>query len=220
VKQLNDRGIFTCGQLGRHPKEHLVRRYGILGEKLLAMGRGIDPSPVVPGEASAPVKSIGHSLTLREDLTDLRAISQVLLQLAEMVGRRARRHGMSGRTVTLTVRYADFTTFSRQQQQSDDLEQGPVIHAAALRILSALELMQPVRLLGVSLSSLRQEGAQLPLLAEERRRQQLTGALDEVNNRFGEFTIMAASLLEQTQRECRVISPAWRPAGVRQVEVG
>ena len=219
-KQLNDRGIFTCGQLGRTPRERLVRRFGVVGEKLHAMGRGLDPAPVVPVTASAPVKSIGHSLTLREDLSDRRQISRVLLQLAEMVGRRARRHGLSGRTVTLTVRYADFTTFSRQQQQSAPLAHGPALHAAALRILDSLLLAQPVRLLGVSLSGLRQDGEQLPLLADDHRRQLLTGAVDTVNDRFGEFTVMAASLLEQSQRECRVISPAWRPQGVRQVDIG
>ena len=218
-KQLNDRGIFTCGQLGRTPVERLVRRFGVLGEKLHAMGRGLDPSPVVPAEAGAPVKSIGHSLTLKQDLTDRNAISRVLLQLAEMVGRRARRHGVSGRTVTLTVRYADFTTFSRQQAQGADLDDGVAIHAAALRLLDNLALAQPVRLLGVTLSALAHDSRQLPLLADARRRL-LTGAMDEVNDRFGEFTVMAASLLEQEQRECRVISPAWRPAGVRSVEVG
>jgi DNA polymerase-4 len=219
-KQLNDLGIFTCGQLGRYPEGRLVHRYGVLGARLQAMGRGLDPTPVLAAEASAPVKSIGHSLTLRKDLADRQALSRVLLQLAEMVGRRARRHGMSGRTVTLTIRYADFTTFSRQQQQPDDLAQGPAIYAAVLRILDGLTLEQPVRLLGISLSSLCRQGAQLPLFAGERRSRRLTEALDEVNDRFGEFTVMAASLLEQTQRECRVISPTWRPDGVRQVTVG
>ena len=69
-----------------------------------------------------------------------------------MVGRRARRYGVSGRVVTLTLRYADFTTFSRQQVQADYLDRSEEIYHASVKILDSLVLDQPVRLLGVRLS--------------------------------------------------------------------
>lgn len=219
TRQLNDRGVFTCGQLGRLPQEQLIRRHGRTGAALHAMARGIDASPVVPMAASAPVKSVGHGMTLRQDLSDRGAIAEVLRLLGEMVGRRARRYRVSGRTVTLTVRYTDFSTFSRQQLQPDYLSGGPEIYRAALRILDGLDLTQPVRLLGVRLSTLRRDSEQLPLFDGERRQQQLTAALDAVNDRFGEFTVLTASLLTQAAKGCRVISPAWRPEGIRQVAV-
>jgi DNA polymerase-4 len=218
-QQLQGIGIFTCGQLGRFPLSVLRKKYGVTGDKLHAMARGIDLSAVVPAAESAPIKSVGHSRTLRDDLQDRQAICAFLLQLAEMVGRRARRYRVSGRVVTLTLRYADFTTFSRQQLQADYLDGSEEIYQASVQILNRLAIDQPVRLLGVRLSGLRFKTAQLPLFPEERRQYLLTEARDCVNDRYGEFTVTFGSLLGQKDKGSHVISPAWRPQGVRNVAV-
>ena len=217
--QLQSFGIFTCGQLSRFPLHVLRRKYGVIGDRLHDMARGIDPASVIPEESSAPIKSVGHSRTLRDDLEDRDAICAFLLQLAEMVGRRARRHRVSGRVVTLTLRYADFTTVSRQQVQSDHLDSSETIYRAGVKILDSMVLDQPVRLLGIRLSSLRFRTGQLPLFPDDRRRFLLTEARDSANDRYGDFTIMFGSLLEQKGKGSHVISPAWRPKGVRNVDV-
>ena len=218
ARQLNLLGISTCGQLGRYPLEILTRRFGVIGARLKEMGTGLDDSPVVPDEEAPEVQSVGHSMTMRHDLSDRREITVKLLQLSEMVGRRARRYGVSGRVVTLTVRYADFSTFSRQARQGEPLCLTEEIYVAALRILDSIALEQPVRLLGVRLSGLTSDNGQ-PCLFDDRRRQELTNALDRVNNRFGEFAVMPASLLEQADKGSHVISPAWKPEGIRNVNV-
>ncbi len=218
-RQLHGFGIFTCGQLSRFPLTVLRKKYGVVGDRLHAMARGIDLSPVVPVEESALVKSVGHSRTLRHDLDDRQAICAFLLQLAEMVGRRARRYQVSGRVVTLTLRYTDFTTISRQQAQEDYLDGSEAIYRASVKILDSLALNQPVRLLGVRLSSLRFKTGQLPLFPDEQRQYLLTEARDCVNDRYGDFTVMFASLLEQKGKGSHVISPAWRPEGVRNIAV-
>lgn len=217
--KLEQLGIYTCGQLGRFSPRVLRSRFGVIGERLVLMGQGVDTSPVIPQELEPEVKTVGHSMTLKHDIEDRGEIARFLLQLAEMVGRRARRYGVNGRTVTLTIRYADFSTFSRQQVQAQPVSQSEEIYRAALRILDSLLLSQPVRLLGVRLSGLEHRTRQLLLLPEERRQQQLTGALDEVNDRFGEFTLMSASLLGVKGKSSHVISPAWRPEGIRNVRV-
>lgn len=212
-------GIHTCGELGRFPIRVLRSRFGVIGERLSLMGRGVDPSPVVPQEESPDVKTVGHSMTLRQDVETREEIARFLLQLAEMVGRRARRYGVTGRTVTLTLRYADFTTFSRQQVQGTEISLSEQIYCAALKILDGLVLTQPVRLLGVRLSQLQHRERQLLLLPGERERQLLTAALDEVNDRHGEFAVMSGNLLKVKGKGSHVISPAWRPEGIRNVGV-
>ncbi|MDH3998384.1 MAG: DNA polymerase IV [Desulfuromonadales bacterium] len=216
---LNRRGIFTCGQLQRYPLHLLRKQYGVVGDKLLAMAQGIGSGSVIPCEQSAPIKSVGHSRTLREDLSDREAITAFLLQLSDMVGLRARRGQVAGRVVTLTVRYADLSGFSRQQAQGDYLNQSADIYQAALKILDQLALEQPVRLLGVRLSQLRHAVVQLPLLPQERKQALLTIASDSVNNRHGDFTLIPGRLLEQKDKGSHVISPAWRPEGVRNLRV-
>lgn len=218
-RQLTLLGIVTCGQLAKFPGDLLRRKFGVVGEQLRRMAQGIDDSPVAAAADEEQIKSIGHSTTLAQDLSDRSSISVVLLQLAEMVGRRARRYGLAGRTITLTVRYADFTTFTRQQKQSQPLALSADIYHAALKILDAVVLEQPVRLLGISLSGWDEAGGQLSLFGESDREQRMTAAMDSVNNKLGDFTVTFASLLDKLDKGSHVISPAWRPEGVRHIEM-
>lgn len=217
--KLNRMGIYTCGQLGRYSVPKLKARFGIVGERLALMGRGIDASPVLSPEQEAEVKTVGHSMTLRRDIESREDIARFLLQLAEMVGRRARRYGVTGRTVTLTIRYADFSTFSRQHLQATEICRSEEIYRAALKILDSLFLTQPVRLLGVRLSNLQHQDRQLLLLPEERRQQRLTESVDRANDQYGEFAVMSGSLLQVKGKGNHVISPAWRPEGIRNVKM-
>jgi len=217
-QQLSKFGIKTCGELGRFPVEVLKRNFGITGERLHYMGLGIDDSPVVPDEDAEEVKSVGHSTTLDKDITERGDILRYLLQLSEMVGRRAGRYKVAGRTITLTVRYADFTTFSRQQSGSCHTNNSEDIYKAAVQILQGIELTQPIRLLGVKISSLSSHTEQLPLFPAELKKALIAGAMDDVNNRFGDFAVTFGSLLGRDNGS-KVISPAWRPEGVRNVDV-
>jgi DNA polymerase-4 len=158
-------------------------------------------------------------MTLQQDVSAREDIARFLLQLAEMVGRRARRYAVSGRTVTLTLRYADFSTFSRQQIQSTAIFCSEDIYRAAVKIFDSVFLLQPVRLLGVRLSSLLYRDCQLPLFEPDLRRERLSASLDQINDRHGEFTVMSGSLLEVKGKGSHVISPAWRPRGIRNVGV-
>ncbi|MDT8442450.1 MAG: DNA polymerase IV [Desulfuromonadales bacterium] len=219
VRKLADLNIFTCGQLGRYPLAILRQHFGIVGEQLSRMGRGLDASPVVPSQDAGPVKSVGHSMTLREDLCGRDALARYLLQLAEMVGRRARRHRVAGRTVHLVVRYDDFTTVGRQRSRLTATSQSEAIYHDAMTILDSFDLSRPVRLLGVRLTGLVHQHEQLPLFPEERRAAAMAAAMDEANDRFGEFTVTFGSLLTTAEKGSRVISPAWRPDGIRRIDV-
>ena len=214
-------GIRTCGELGRFPVEVLRKKFGIIGERLHLMGLGIDASPVVPAEEADEVKSVGHSMTLEHDISSPREILRYLLQLSEMVGRRARRYNVRGRTVTLSIRYADFDTWvGKQETLPDHINRSEDIYRAAAAILETLALTQPVRLLGVRLTSLSYQSSQLPLFAEERKKTMMINAVDQVNDRYGDFTVTFGSILDEKEKGSRVISPAWRPEGIRNIEVG
>jgi DNA polymerase-4 len=214
-------GIRSCGELGRFPVEVLRKKLGGIGERLHLMGLGIDDSPVIPAEEADEVKSVGHSMTLEHDIPLRKEILKYLLQLSEMVGRRARRYNVSGRTVTLSIRYADFDTWvGKQETLVEHINRSEDIYRAAAAILETLALEQPVRLLGVRLSSLSYQGSQLPLFEEERKKTLMIGAVDQVNDRYGDFTVTFGSILDEDEKGSRVISPAWRPEGIRNIEVG
>ena len=105
-EKLRAMGITTCGELGRASLPLLAERFGIIGERLKAMGNGRleRPLEIVPPEP----KSIGHSITLPKDIWKREEITSCLLRLSERVGRRARRYGHKGKKITLTVQVCGF----------------------------------------------------------------------------------------------------------------
>jgi len=219
-RHLNMMSIYTCGDLGRCDEGRLKRKFGIIGSRLKQMGQGIDDSPVIPAEDAEEVKSVGHSMTLKRDISSRNEILRYLLQLSEMVGRRARRYGVAGKTVHLTIRYADFSTFGKQETFSCHVNQSDDIYQGAIKILDSIELEQPVRLLGVRITNLCYQREQLPLFEEERRKAFMINAMDTVNDRFGDFTVTYGSLLGNNEEKgSHVISPAWKPEGIRNVQV-
>jgi DNA polymerase-4 len=162
-------------------------------------------------------------MTLERDIEDRKEILKFILQLSEMVGRRARRYNVWGKTVTLSIRYADFDTWvGKQETLPSFINQSDEIYRAAVAILDTLVLMQPVRLLGVRLSNLRYESNQLLLFPEERKKAQLVEAMDKVNDRYGNFSVTFASLLDKDKAKDKgshVISPSWKPEGIRNIDV-
>jgi DNA polymerase-4 len=209
-------GIRTCRELGKTPVSLLRNKFGIYGETLKAMGMGICKRAVQTMLEDA--KSIGHSMTLPKDIWKREEIEAYLLMLSEMVGRRARRYGYMGKKVSLVIRYTDFETFLKQTTLSDITNDTHAIFQAALKIINAIRLKDKIRLLGVSLSSLIKDPDQIPLIEEERRRKYILQAIDYINDKYGDFKITWGSYIQQ-RRNSGVISPAWRPSGVKNVAV-
>lgn len=220
-RHLNLMSIYTCGELGRCEEGRLTRKFGIIGTRLKEMGQGIDNSPVVRFGREDDVKSVGHSRTLERDIDDPAEIRKFLLQLSEMVGSRARRYNVSGKTIHLYVRYADFfSSWGKQTSLKQYINLSDEIYRAALGILNTVELEQPVRLLGISLSNLKHQAEQLPLFEEERKKLFATQAMDSINDRFGRMSVTYGTLLPgKEQAGSHVIPPSWRPDGIKNVKV-
>ena len=111
-EKLEQLGISICGELGKAPASLLRNKFGIIGETLKQMGQGRCDRTLISKEEDP--KSIGHSMTLPKDISDREAMKAELLKLSSMVGRRARKYGFTGKKITLTIRYADFKTFTKQ----------------------------------------------------------------------------------------------------------
>lgn len=218
-RHLKMMSIYTCGELGRCDEARLTAKFGIVGQRLKRMGQGLDDSPVIPFAEEGDVKSVGHSRTLERDISDPAEIRRFLLQLSEMVGSRARRHNVSGRTIHLYVRYADFvSSWGKQVTLKNHINLSDEIYRAALGILETVELEQSVRLLGVSLGNLKHQAAQLPLFEEERKKLFATRAMDAINDRFGRMSVTFGTLLPEKEKSgSQVIPPSWRPEGIKKV---
>jgi len=203
-KALQRMGVATIGDLSRIPGERLCREFGKHGEQLHLLSRGIDPRSV---ETHRPVKSMGREETFSEDLTDREALNREVLSLATKVARRVRRHGLSGKTVTLKVKYSDFELVTRSATLDSPTNDAARIYATCGELLKKTSAgVKSVRLLGIYLSRLSTgvlPDGQMSLLEDQRgreRRQQLHHALDELAERFGEDAVVPGMLLEKTDR--------------------
>jgi len=187
AEQLRALGVETVGRLRRMDVEVLRRTLGAAGDHFARLARGEDDRPVTP---DAEAKSIGTETTFPVDVADLDELRRVLLQQVEQVARRLRRHDLAARTVTIKLRYGDFTTRTRSTTLDEPAETTEDLWRAAGGLLAAWSAGQhrPLRLLGVTATQLRgHAGRQLSLFPDPRRRRQqaVDRALDDIAERFG-----------------------------------
>jgi DNA polymerase-4 len=115
------------------------------------------------------------------------------------VGRRLRRNRLRGRRVTLTVRFSDFSALTRHKASADPLRSGKEIYQLAHRLWDSMGNERPVRLLGVTVSNLQRASNQFSLLPGEDKWDALWGAVDRVNDKYGDFTLTWGSLYQSPQ---------------------
>ncbi len=197
---LNKMGIRTCGELSRFNVSKLEKVFGKGGRVLHEMSLGIDKSPVRAYYHESVTKSFGHTMTLEEDTNDLSLVLRHIFQLSEQVGRRMRKESYTGRTVTLILRYDDFETHSHQKTFDLSLDQGFQIYKAACSILSKVyDGKRLLRLLGVSVSNVSKGEKQTELFLQTNK-DSLSKAIDDLNDRFGEFSVTRASILHTVSK--------------------
>jgi len=192
-------GVHRIGQLAAAPEALVAAALGSgAARHLVALARGDDPREVVPDE---PSRSVGAEETFEADLTGRAALLPHLLAQAERTARRLREAGLRGRTVTLKVKYSDFTLVTRRCTLAAATDDGAAVFAAAREQLERVELDRPVRLIGVSVSGFEARAEQLGLFeqrpaADAARRAAVNAAVDAVNRRFGREAIRPATLAD------------------------
>ena len=189
-------GVATVGDLAELPDESVLRALGPAnGRHLLDLARGIDPRPVI-GDTEA--KSISVEETYDRDLDGRETVETALLAHAQSLSGRLRRSGMAARTVTVKVRYQDFTTITRSVTLGSPVDSPRDLYLAGGNLLGSVDLTRPVRLLGLGGSGLEpgDEPRQLDLGADADW-VKVSQAVAEVRERFGEHLVEPARLLEQ-----------------------
>jgi DNA polymerase-4 len=132
--------------------QKLHQEVGSLADWLLRLSYGDDPRPVVPHRAA---KSASSETTYAEDLEDLEAIKAEVARLARETAEWLERKHLAGRTVTIKVRYADFTTVTRSHTLSRPTSDADVISSWATELLHRTQAgRRPVRLLGARVNGL------------------------------------------------------------------
>lgn len=186
----------------------LIPLVGNQARRIWELANGIDDRPV---ETDRKIQSIGAEETYEEDLTDGSAIELEFRYFANRLSKRLRKRNLLGHTVSIKVRYDDFTTVSRQKRLDTPSDHEHVFFETALLLwnklmqdkTSGLTFMDPpgpIRLLGLTISGLDEEVPMQDSLFESPKNEtenKLAGVLDSLESKFGETAVMSGALWQR-----------------------
>lgn len=196
AQSLNSLGIITIGDLASMRDSDLSALFGKTAPEIRDRARGIDNSPI---SLEHETKSVSNETTFAKDVADQSYLLEVLHQLSEKVGSRLRNSNVAGNTIQIKLRYADFSTITRQVTLPVFTNQDSEIFSAATTLVKAhWSKAMPVRLLGVGVSGLGAPLRQLDLWEKQDglREQQLLKAIDQLRERYGKNIIQRAARIK------------------------
>ncbi|MEO1525814.1 MAG: DNA polymerase IV [Planctomycetota bacterium] len=205
AKRLDRLSLRTFRDIRVYDQELLASHLGEWGRHLWRLANGIDARQVVADHRS---KQISHERTFSSDLTDISLLRSVVCSLCEQTALRLRRHDRKCLTIGLKYRREDFRTFSRSITLPAATDSTTTILETATGLLDSMrrDEPRPVRLIGVSLSSLTSTEApqQLSLFEDEEHRQaerSIDRVADELKDRLGQQSIYRGSSHQWRKRK-------------------
>jgi DNA polymerase IV len=202
AEQLHRLGLRTVGDVAHTPLTTLRRAVGqAAAGQLHRLAWGEDRRTLTPrrGVEEDPERSTGADETFGRDTDDPQVVLRELLRLSAKVGARVRAAGLAGRTVTVKVRFADFTTITRSRTRPEPTDITREIYETAAALFRGLGLQRArIRLVGVRLEGLVPRVTvyrQLLLGDRDHGWAEADQAVDRAVTRFGSAAVQPASLL-------------------------
>jgi DNA polymerase-4 len=197
IKKMDIMQIKTLGDVGKYHLSILTQKFGKLGQRLLALSKGIDSSRV---QTHYIRKSISSETTLSKDIFNFEAIKQVLLDRSQSVGRQLRKENLVCENVFIKLKFADFSQLTRSKKLDAPVCSSIAIFHEALGLYKKILLKKKIRLVGVGVSALKNKNTpvQMQLIPDpDRPKEQwesVDTAVDSISEKFGKDIIKKASL--------------------------
>jgi DNA polymerase IV len=191
-------GLHTVGDIAQTPEQTLIRALGqAAGQSLYELAWGRDDRDVIPEE---PDKSISAAETFDRDIDDPEIIAKEILRMCERASSRMRQRSLFAKTITLKIRFADFTTINRSKTLLLPIDTTHEIYEIAKGLYEALAIGRArIRLVGVSLDNLHTDShEQLVLGARESSWRELQEGIDAAKARFGTDSVRPGRLIDES----------------------
>jgi DNA polymerase IV len=208
-------GVYTCGDIEKIPISLLAKRFGNIGRRIWYMCQGADPD-LLHTEIADP-KSMGHGKVMPPNTKDKNIIDTYLMHMCEKLAARLRHYEFRAQTFSIGLKRQDregwLGATGKLMQPTDD---GRDIYTLGHAIFDMAWHGEPVCQIQVTATDPRHNMTQLDLFCElDFKRQNINRVLDQINSRYGEFTIAPLAMIDRSPMP-NVIAPAWKPAGHRQ----
>jgi DNA polymerase-4 len=196
----------------RLPIGELAGRFGNLGRRIWYMAQGQDPEPVK--QSVAAPKSIGHGKVMPPNTRSLITIKMYLHHMAEKVAARLRKHEFEAQVYFIGLKTNEgwIALKTQTHMPTSDSQQIKKLANAFLRNEWQRQGCSQVQITALNP---KRAGYQMSLFkSQDTRRDQINLAMDKINQRYGEFTLAPANLINRSSMP-NVIAPAWKPFGHR-----
>jgi DNA polymerase IV len=190
-------GINTLGELLVYDPLELKRRFGMPGYVIWANINGLDVEQVKPADGT-PGKSVGHSYVFHKRTADERLIAAIIMKLCERVGRRLRRIGMEAGRISIGWGYAEGGD-GRRVRCFDPAFESYDIFTAALKGFRDGWNRSIVTSMAVTAFDLVPATGQISIFNDKQKRRELSAALDAVNDRYGDYTVIRGRMWGTTE---------------------
>lgn len=211
---LQKHGATRCGEVERIPISILAKRFGNIGRRIWYMCQGADPDPVHTVVANP--KSMGHGKVMPPNTTSETTVEAFLMHMCEKLGKRLREHEFHAQHFFAGLLNHDLGWFGARGKSIQPINDSKEIFRLALFIINQHWNGEPVSQIQVTALDPSGKGLQRDFFINvDKKRELLYSVLDDINNRFGEFTVAPAPMLYRSKMP-NVIAPAWKPYGHRQ----
>jgi len=204
-RKLHSYCIRTIGELANTSEKLLHSTFGKWGDVLYSFSNGLDITPVAQIGSVSPIKSIGNSQTTPRDLLNDEDVKIILYVLADSVARRLREQGFKARTVCISVRDNELSSFTRQFTLKQYTNITAEIAQEGMNLfLRNYRWYKPIRSIGISVTDLIGDTVvtQMDLFTDEisrEKKEHLDSAVDWLKKRFGSYCVQPAVLLSDRQ---------------------
>ena len=184
-EKLEADGYRLIGDLQRADETDLMRRYGMEGQRLARLARGIDTRDV---SSERETKSVSNETTFNGDIADVETLARELWRMSEKVSDRLKESELAGSTITLKLKTKDFKSRTRARTLNEPTQLATRIFNAARECLEKEADGTPFRLIGVGVSALTEASeADHGDLADTRttRDKAREAAVDSLRKKFG-----------------------------------
>lgn len=198
VPKLYNLRIKTIGDLAKTDKDFLIKKFGKHGLLMWNYANGIDNSEV--NSKQEEPKSIGNSVTLPKDVSQIEEIEKIIVALCEQVSFRLRKYNLVANTVNVQLRTKDFNNYSHQKQLKTSTSSTKEILETSKKILVEMYKNEPIRLVGLRVDNLEDKSeVQLSFFSNDiknERQDKLDSVLDNLKNKYGYNSVTRAGKLE------------------------
>lgn len=211
---LKKHGATKCGDVEKIPISILAKRFGNLGKRIWYMCQGADPDSVHTIVANP--KSMGHGKVMPPNTTNESIVESFLIHMCEKLGARLRQYDFRAQHYFAGLLSREVGWYGAKAKSTQPTNDSKEIFQLASFIISQHWNGEPVSQIQVTALDPSGQGLQLDIFNNVNpKRALLYNAVDEINHRYGEFTIAPAPMLNRSQMP-NVIAPAWKPYGHRQ----